>query len=509
MRTPPHAAPDVRHLLTAAEMTEADRLAIAAGPHDGMALMRRAGAAVAALALERWPGTRAIMVICGPGNNGGDGYVVARLLREAGAAVSLYRADPPRPGSDAALAAAECPVEPRGLDSFRPDGACLVIDALFGAGLSKPLGGIHADAIDRVAKSGAAVLAVDLPSGISGDSGAVLGCAPRAEATVTFFRRKPGHVLFPGRDYCGETIVADIGIPACVLDDIAPRCVENAPALWRTAFPQPEAATYKYARGHVGVFSGAASATGAARLSAMGAARAGAGAVTMLSPAGALQVNAMHLTATILRRVDTLEEAEEFLRDRKPAALVLGPGLGTTSKAAGFAHELIARSAGLVRHIVFDADALTVFAHDAGAFFRAARLPAAPQLLLTPHEGEFRRLFPDLADDRTLSKLDRARAAAKRANAVVILKGPDTVIATPDGRAAINGNGTPLLATAGSGDVLAGIAAGLLAQGMPGFEAAAAAVWLHAEAAARFGPGLIAEDLPDALLPVLRQLAGS
>ncbi|MBU0582924.1 MAG: NAD(P)H-hydrate dehydratase [Alphaproteobacteria bacterium] len=501
------AAPAIRHLLTPAEMAEADRLSIAAGPHDGMALMRQAGAAVAALALERWPGARQTMVLCGPGNNGGDGYVAARLLAEAGAAVSLYRAGSPRQGTDAARAAAECPVEALDLESFRPDATCLVIDALFGAGLSKELDGVNADAIARIKASGAAVLAVDLPSGISGDSGAVLGSAPRVDVTVTFFRGKPGHLLYPGRDYCGETIVADIGIPASVLDDIAPRCVENGPALWQAVFPRPHAATYKYARGHVGVFSGGASATGAARLSAMGAARAGAGAVTMLSPASALQVNAMHLTGTILRRVDTLEEAEEFLRDRKPASLVMGPGLGTGSQAAGFAFELIGRSGGLVRHIVFDADALTVFARDPGPFFAAASLPGAPQLLLTPHEGEFRRLFPDLADDLARSKVDRARAAAARANATIILKGPDTVIAAPDGRTAINANGTPLLATAGSGDVLAGIAAGLLAQGMPAFEAAAAAVWLHAEAAARFGPGLIAEDLPDALLPVLRELA--
>jgi hydroxyethylthiazole kinase-like uncharacterized protein yjeF len=276
------------------------------------------------------------------------------------------------------------------------------------------------------------------------------------------------------------------------------------PLLWIDTFPHAAADTHKYARGHVGIFSGGAASTGAARLSAMGAARAGAGAVTMLSPADAIPVNAAHLTSTILRKAESLEEVEAFLAERQPAALVFGPGLGTHSKVAGLAPALIAASAGLVRHIVFDADALTVFARQPGSLFDAARMPDAPQLVLTPHEGEFRRLFPDTAAGENLSKLDRARRAATQANATIILKGPDTVIAAPDGRAAINSNGSPWLATAGSGDVLAGIIAGLLAQGMPTFEAACAAVWLHAEAGTRFGPGLIAEDLPDLLPSLLR-----
>ncbi len=496
-------------LLTPGQMAEADRLAIAGAPHDGMALMRRAGAAVAAIALERFPGVRRVDVLCGPGNNGGDGYVVARLLHEAGVDVVLWRADAPGTGTDAATAAGDCPLTAGELDDFEPAADGLVIDALFGAGLSKPLAGIYAAAIDRVAASGATVLAVDLPSGISGDSGAALGSAVKAVVSVTFFRKKPGHLLYPGRGHCGETVVAQIGIPARVLETLDVRCFENTPKLWCGTFPNPATETHKYSRGHVGVFSGGASATGAARLSALAAARAGAGAVTMLSPGSALQVNAMHLTSTILRRMDTFEEAQDFIRERRPSALLLGPGLGTETTAASFAHALIGASAALVGHIVFDADALTVFSQDPEAFFQAARGPEAPGLVLTPHAGEFHRLFPDIADDAGLSKLEKARAAASRANATIIFKGPDSVIATPGGRAAINANGTPLLATAGSGDVLAGIVAGLLAQGMPDFDAACAAVWLHAEAASGFGPGLIAEDLPDALVPVLRAMAVS
>ena len=489
-------------------MGEADRLTIEAGPFDGMALMRRAGAAVAAVVLERYPSASWVHILCGPGNNGGDGYVAARLLAEAGLDISVWRVETPKAGTDAYLAAAECPLPVSDIAEFKPQPGSLVVDALFGAGLSKPVGGAYAAAMATTATSGAAVLAVDLPSGVSGDSGAVLGSAFKADATITFFRKKPGHLLYPGRAHCGETIIADIGIRLDVLDAIRPSCFENTPALWLEGFPQPATETHKYARGHVGVFSGGPSATGAARLSAAAAARAGAGAVTLLSPANALQVNAAHLTSIILRKTDTLEQAEAFLSERKPSALVFGPGMGLEPAAGDLAIGLIAASCGLVGHIVFDADALTMFSRRRDDFFEAARLPGAPSLVLTPHEGEFRRLFADIAADENLSKVEKAGRAAQQANATIIYKGPDTVVASPDGRAAINANGSPWLATAGSGDVLVGICAGLLAQGMPGFEAACAAVWLHAETGSRFGAGLIAEDLPLAMLAVLRELCG-
>ncbi len=494
-------------LLTSAEMAEADRLTIAAGPFDGVGLMRRAGAAVAALVLARYPGASPVHVLCGPGNNGGDGYVVAKLLAEAGVAVTVWRSQMPRVGSDAAVVAEEYSGPVGDLAGLEPSSTCLVVDALYGAGLSKPVAGTEAEAIRRVEQAGAPIVAIDLPSGISGDTGAVLGTAFRADLTVTFFRRKPGHLLLPGRLHCGETVVADIGIEPDVLRTIQPRCFANGPELWLKVFPRPAIDTHKYARGHVGVFSGGPASSGAARLSAMAAARSGAGAVTLLSPANAMQVNAGHLTSIMLRRTDSLEDIKTVLAERKPSALVCGPGLGVHSAAAALALDLVG-AAGPVEHIVFDADALTLFARDPDAFFAASRADRAPKLVLTPHTGEFARLFPDLAADETLSKLERVRQAAERAASVVILKGPDTVIAAPDGRAAINTNGTPYLATAGSGDVLAGITAGLLAQKMPGFDAACAAVWLHAEAARRFGPGLIAEDLPLALAPVLRDLLG-
>lgn len=494
-------------LLTPDEMAEADRLTIGAGPVDGIGLMRRAGGAVADLVLSRFAAAHPVHVLCGPGNNGGDGYVVARLLREGGVAVRLFATGAPRSGSDAALAAAECPVAVEPLPAFMPEAGSLVVDALYGAGLSKPLAGDVLAAVARTAKAGVPVVAVDLPSGVSGATGETLGSALKAEVTVTFARKKPGHLLYPGRALCGEVIVADIGISDTTVAATGTRCRENDPAWWRALFPSPADDAHKYSRGHVGVFSGGVSATGAARLSAMAAARAGAGAVTVLSPGVALAANAAHLTSIVLRRCDSLEDAIAFLDARKPAVLVYGPGLSPEPEVGRFALGLMSHASGRFDALVLDADGITSMARQRAAFFEARRRPG-PELVLTPHHGEFGRLFADIAADMSLSRLDRARAAAAKANAVIVYKGPDTVIAAPDGRAAINSNGTPLLATAGSGDVLSGIVAALVAQAMPSFEAACAAVWMHAEAARRFGPGLIAEDLPLALREVVAGLNG-
>ncbi|WP_269929445.1 NAD(P)H-hydrate dehydratase [Aminobacter sp. HY435] len=493
-------------LLTPVEMAEADRLAIAAGPAAGIDLMRRAGGAVADCVMSRFPAATVVHVLCGPGNNGGDGYVAARVLSKRGLSVRLYAAGTPRTGGDAALAAAEWPGAVEPLAAFQPAAGAVIVDALFGAGLTRPLAGETMAAIERTRACGAPVVAVDLPSGVSGDSGAILGGAFAAAVTVTFARKKPGHLLQPGRALCGEVVVADIGISADAIAATGARCLQNDPVWWLALFPSPANDAHKYSRGHVGVFSGCIAATGAARLSAMAAARAGAGAVTVLSPAAALAANAAHLTSIILRRNDTFEDTLGFLAARKPEVLVYGPGLGPEPEVGRFAIDLMSNADGRFGALVIDADGITSLAQQRQLFFDAAGRVRAPTLVLTPHHGEFGRLFPDIAADAALSKVERARAAATRANATVIYKGPDTVIASPDGRAAINANGTPLLATAGSGDVLTGIVAALIAQAMPPFEAACAAVWLHAEAAQRFGPGLIAEDLPFALRAVLSEL---
>ncbi len=483
-------------LLTAAEMAEADRRAIAGGI-PGMTLMEAAGRAVAEATAALVP-EGPVLVVAGPGNNGGDGFVAARRLAAAGRTVTvLLLGDADRLRGDAATAFARWPGATLPAALPLPP-AAVVIDALFGAGLDRPVTGLAAGLVAAMNDGAAPVVAVDLPSGLAADTGLPLGPTVRAAATVTFFRLKPGHLLYPGRALCGHITLADIGIPASVLDAIAPRTVENGPDLWGALYRPPAPEGHKFRRGHAVVVSGRMTRTGAARLAAGGALRVGAGLVTLASPPDALAVNAAHLTAVMLKRIDGAEALAALLGDGRIASVALGPALGTGEPERALVAAVLAAPPAAV----LDADAITLAAADPAAFFAAIAARPAP-VILTPHEGEFGRLFPDLAD---LPRPERARAASARSGAIVVLKGPDTAIAAPDGRLAINANAPPWLATAGSGDVLTGFAAGLLAQGLPGFEAACAAVWLHGAAGAEAGPGLTAEDLAPALRPVLRRL---
>jgi hydroxyethylthiazole kinase-like uncharacterized protein yjeF len=487
-------------LLTPAEMADADRRAIAAGVRSSL-LMERAGEAVAAAAMRLVPSGSRVAVLCGPGNNGGDGFVAARLLAAAGYRVSLYlHGVREQLKGDASLVARAWsgPVERPRRDFAH--GADLIIDALFGAGLDRPIAGEPATLIDGANESGLPILAVDLPSGIDGRTGAILGRAMLALETVTFFRRKPGHLLLPGRLVAGPVTVVDIGNDPASLLAIKPKAFHNLPPLWRGDFPQPRIDGHKYDRGHAVAVSGPASRTGAARLAARAALRVGAGLVTVATPPDALGINAAHLTAIMLLEMDGPAGLAEILADRRRNTVVLGPALGVGEQAIA----LVEAALESVAAVVLDADAMTSFAGNGDRLFATVRSRRAPTVL-TPHEGEFARLFPDLVG--LPSKLDRAREAAAQSGAVVILKGPDTVVASPDGRAAISDNASPDLATAGSGDVLAGLVSGLLAQGMPVFEAAAAAVWLHGEAGKAVGRGLIAEDLPEAMPRVFSELA--
>lgn len=486
---------DRSELLTPAEMADADRLTIAGGI-AGIELMERAGAAVAATAAQRWPGGT-IVVLCGPGNNGGDGWVAARLLRDRGYRIKVaFLGDRAKLAGDAALAAARFRgmAVPATSEAVRHAG--LIVDALFGAGVRLPL---HDDAqalITAANRSGAPIVAVDLPSGVDGNTGAIGEAAIRAALTVTFFRRKPGHVLLPGREHCGDIEVADIGIADGTLAEIRPNAALNTPALWHAVLPRPRMADHKYDRGHAVVVSGPLRSTGAARLAAMAALRIGSGLVTLASPQDAVAVNAAHLTAIMLRPFDNADAFGEMLSDRRFNAVGIGPGLGVGEET----RRLVAASLGPARSVVIDADALTSFAGDPDRLFGA--IARGGPAVLTPHDGEFARLFAEIAG----SRLERARAAAARSGAIVLLKGPDTVIARPDGFAAICANAPPTLATAGSGDVLAGLITGLMAQGMPAFEAACAAAWIHGEAAEALGVGLIAEDLPVATGGVMQRL---
>jgi NAD(P)H-hydrate epimerase len=474
-------------LFTCAEMAAADRHAIAAGV-PGLRLMEAAGTAVAREIVARFA-RGPVVVLCGPGNNGGDGFVAARHLGRAGWPVRVgLLGSPEALAGDAAAMALQWTGRVEPADPALLEGAPLVVDALFGAGLSRPIDGAALRLVEAMA--GKRVVAIDVPSGVSGDSGAVLGAAAHARLTVTFFRRKPGHLLLPGRALCGETVVAEIGIPDSALAEIGPACFVNSPDLWRAHYPVPAMDGHKYARGHVLVVGGA-TLTGAARLAARAAARVGAGLVTIAADPAAVPIYAADRACLMVQPMASLADFTALVGDARRNVVLLGPGNGAdASCAARVRAALAARKA-----CVFDADALTVFAEDPSDLFAHLNVGC----VLTPHDGEFKRLFPDIAGAR----LVRARLAARRANAVVLLKGADTVVAHPDGRAAINSNAPPWLATAGAGDVLAGLIAGLLAQSMPPFEATCAAAYLHGAAATRFGPGLIADDLPEQLPPVL------
>jgi hydroxyethylthiazole kinase-like uncharacterized protein yjeF len=476
-------------ILTVAEMTAADRSAIGAGA-PGLMLMERAGKGVADAILAHWS-PRPAVVLCGPGNNGGDGYVVARRLAEAGWEVRTASmaagglkggaAEAARawPGFDAPLAADAC------------EGAALVVDALFGAGLSKPLTPEAQAPLRAAEAAGIPIVAVDLPSGLPGDLAAPLDYAPRCALTVTFHRKKPAHVLEPGRSLCGEVEIVDIGLA----EPVGCRLFENGPGLWSRQFPWPDVEAHKHARGSLVVVSGGMTRTGAARLAARGGLRIGAGLVTVLSPPEAVMVNAAHLEAVMLTSFSAPEQLAEAAG--KATAAVIGPAAGVGPATRSNVLSLAGTDAALV----VDADGLTVFREDPESLFQQLD----ERDVVTPHPGEFERLFPGLLKHAP-ERITAARRAAELAGCVVLLKGPDTVIAAPDGRAAVNTNGSPWLATAGSGDVLAGFIGGLMAQGMPAFEAAAAGAWIHAEAGSGFGPGLIAEDLPELAPGVIEAL---
>jgi hydroxyethylthiazole kinase-like uncharacterized protein yjeF len=521
-------------LLTNSEVAEADRLTIAGGT-PGSVLMEQAGAAVAREAARLLPSHSHVAVFCGPGNNGGDGFVAARVLAAQEFTVELGLLGAlDRLRGDAGLAAKSWAGTIRAVEELDLDSADLVIDALFGAGLARDLDGPAKALVLRLnewtKRAKKPIISVDIPSGIDGSSGQIRGAAIKAARTVTFFRRKTGHLLLAGRIHCGVTTVADIGIPGSVLETISPKTLVNGPTVWAHHFPVPRVDGHKYSRGHAVVLSGGLAHTGAARLAARGALRAGAGLVTVATPGAALSIHAAALTAIMTRVCDNADGLASLLADRRKNTLVMGPGLGVGEKTRALVRAALnvdRESGAPPRAVVLDADALTSFEDEAFGLAQMVRRRGGG-VVLTPHDGEFARLFGragqndrsqwlglDMLEQDLLShldglhsesKLDRARAAARLSGAVVVLKGPDTVVADPDGLATIAEDLPPWLATAGSGDVLAGIVGGLLAQSAPPFEAASAAVWLHGAAARHFGPGLVAEDIPENLPPVLGPL---
>lgn len=478
-------------LLAPREASDAGQFAVAAGIR-GVDLMESAGRAVSEAVQARWPKCR-VVVLCGPGNNGGDGFVAARYLEAAGWPVKIASLSSHTPLSESAAYHTglwRFGVEP--LSTSVLDDAELVIDAVFGAGLSRPIDGIVRDVFENLQTRDLPVCAVDIPSGVDGASGAVLGIATAADLTVTFFRKKRGQLLFPGRGLCGHVIVRDIGMPVSVLERIAPSTFENDPTLWLGGYPWPEVNGHKYGRGHVLVLGGTAM-TGASRLTAVSALRIGAGLVTLAAPLPVWSIYATALTSVIVTPFDDSSSFDVLLADERKNAIAIGPGAGIGSAT----RKAVLAALATRRAVVLDADAITSFSECPDELFAAIDGPC----VLTPHEGEFARLFKVAGD-----KLFRAKSAAALSRAVILLKGADTVIADPSGHATINSNAPPDLATAGSGDVLTGLVAGLLAQGLSPFVAASAAAWIHGAAANVMGPGLISQDLPDGIPAVLKQL---
>lgn len=469
------------------DIARCDRFAMAHGV-AGTELMEAAGAAVTEAIERRWA-ARPTLILFGPGNNGGDGYVVARHLAAHGWPVTLASlVDIEQLKGDARWACQHWPGEVRPAEAVDPTAFALIVDAMFGAGLSRGLDGLAADLVRQCNQSDAVRVAIDLPSGLSGDLVALDGPVFEADLSVTFHRLKPAHVLQAGRTFCGDVVCAEIGIPDGWQAQVQPVARENVPGLWQRALPESGAGTHKHEKGRLAVFSGPAGSTGAARLAAMAGLRSGAGLVTVLSPASAMAENAEQLTAIMLREMG--EPAAQALCALRAGAAVMGPAYGT----GPVTREHVLDALGGKAPLVLDADALSSFEHHGTDLFVALRRDD----VLTPHVGEFRRLFPGLLEDAQ-NKIEAVRLAAEMAGCVVLLKGPDTVVSAPGQIPVVNRHASPTLATAGSGDVLAGLIAGLVVQGMDAFLATCAAAWLHGDAGLRLGSGLVAEDLPQAL----------
>ncbi len=489
----------MNELIVPSQMACADRITIKEGT-PGIELMDVAGREVAKFAISIFPEVKRILIICGTGNNGGDGLIAGYYLGKSEAQPDIFvHGNSDKIAGDAALALER--LENNFLVTKKPEFGeyDLIIDAIFGAGLDRDAIGETASLISEINNSGVPVLSVDLPSGIDGRTGAIRGVAIKAAATVTFFRYKPGHLLLPGRTHCGSRHLAQIGIEKNVLKKITVEAFENTPNQWRDSYPIPLVDGHKYCRGHTLVISGPVTATGAARLMAGASLRVGSGLVTVASPRDAVLVNAINLTSIMLREADTPDEVSGILTDTRFNCVALGPGLPVGSATQELVFEVLSND----RLCVLDAGALSSFAQAPQKLFEAIKAKNM-STVLTPHEGEFAHLFPE--ENKAVSKIDRAKLAAVASGATIVLKGPDTVVAVPDGRASIASNAPPWLATAGSGDVLAGIIAGLLAQGMSFFDAASAAVWMHGEAANLAGPGMISSDLDASLHQIISAL---
>lgn len=479
-------------ILRPSEMVSADKDTVAQGL-PGLELMERAGQAVTDVILTHYE-PQLTLVCCGPGNNGGDGWVIARLLRNAGweVRVATKRGELDNQ-SDAAMMADryEGKVIPLATAVIEMERFSLVIDAIFGTGLNRDIEGEYAALFDAIAQYRKPVVSVDIPSGIHGDSGQICGHALQAEHTVTFCRPKPGHLLLPGYRHSGELHIEDIGISDEVVDAQTPSLYSNSPGLWHQQFPRMDVTDHKYRRGHTLIFGGPAHRSGAAMLASEAALRVGSGLVTQIVPDDSLVIYAAASKKAVMTCPYSL--SDNLMIDSRVSACLIGPGYGVGERTRAIVTKLRSNTS---LPLILDADGLTSFESCPEKLFGIVD----ESCLLTPHEGEFARLFPDIS---YAAKWERAQAAAQRTGCTIILKGADTVIASPEGAVVLHSISAPQLATAGSGDVLAGICTGLIAQGMPAFEAACAAVWIHGQAGLSLGRGMIADDLLDEIPYIL------
>jgi len=458
--------------------------------------MEAAGLSVTREILKNCSGNKAL-ILCGPGNNGGDGFVIARHLQDASwkVTVALLGSLESLQG-DAYYMAKLWNGEILPLNEARITDQDVIIDAIFGTGLSKELSGKVRETVDKVNLTNSLKVAVDIPSGIKGDTGEILGSAIKADFTVTFCRMKPAHILFPSKKYCGQIIVTDIGISDRIVQQVEPGLFINSPECWIDKMPDFELDSHKYNKGHAVVISGDLTQTGACRLAAMAALRSGAGLVSVSSPENALMAHASHLTSVMIRRRENLVTD---LKDHRLNTWCIGPAAGLTKQTRNDVLSILESG----KNTVLDADALTVFEDDPRVLFEAIKAISGRQCVLTPHAGEFARIFPYL---KKLDKITAALSAATLSGAVIIYKGADTVVASPEGQVIISNDAPATLATAGSGDVLSGIVTGLMAQNMNAFDAACASVWLHGQCANEYGRGLISEDMEKLIPAVLKAL---
>ena len=476
-------------LLTNSQMSFVENQAIKSGKKS-TELMENAGTAVVKLILKRYK-NRNISVLCGPGKNGGDGFVVARLLKEQGWNVRLGLTSSQKDKDSIEKAELwKGNIEP--LNESLLYGNPIIIDAMFGAGLKRKLTGIPLALVTKINNKKLDCIAIDIPSGIDGDSGKILGDAPKCKLTITFFCAKPGHFLMPSKSKVGEVIIEDIGISNSFLKQINVKTFLNTPELWKKKFPIPTYDTHKYKRGHL-LIAGAANMTGATHLASSSARRIGAGVVTIGAPSSSCDIYKLGAFGHIVLPINNPGDWNNLLKNYKNTATLIGPGLGKIA----FLKDVVIAALNSKKPVILDADGLNIFKNNPLQLFHSTNR----KHILTPHEGEFKKLFNFKGNP-----ISRVSRAAKKSGAIVLLKGSSTIIAHPNGKIIINDTGKPYLATAGSGDVLAGIIAGLITQGMNVFEAGCGGTWIHGRAAELFGPGLIAEDIPKLIPTILNEI---